>query len=140
MFLRWLVLSLLIIWQHGYAEDFAVITLNDAIQPLRINQVKMLYRGQINHLDGIPIKLIDLPDNSNIRKDFYHLLLNKTPNQMNMIWARQSFSGKTAAPYELDNDNVGDILHWLADNPNGVAYLPAPLIPPDVNVLYTLHQ
>ncbi len=137
---RWLALTILFIWPICYAEDFAVITFNNELQPLRANQVKMLYRGRLNHLEGIAIKLADLPDNSPIRQQFYQALLNKTPSQMNMIWARQSFSGQSSAPYELENDSVSDVMNWLINNPNGVAYLPASLLPADVNVLYTLNN
>ncbi|MFB9136204.1 hypothetical protein M1D72_04695 [Vibrio sp. AK197] len=135
-----LAFGFLFICHIAFAEHFVVITKNNHIEPLRSNQVKMLYRGRISHLNGIPVKLVDLPDHSPTRQAFYSELLNKTPNQMNVIWARQSFSGKTAAPYELHDDDLQQVLQWLSENPNGVAYFPKSLTPSDVNILYTLNE
>ncbi len=140
MYFRLLALALILVWRAPHAEGFVIVTFNDQIQPLRTNQVKMLYRGRVNHLEGIAVKLADLPNSSSIRKDFYQALLNKTPSQMNMIWARQSFSGQSSAPYELENDTITDVIDWLTENPNGVAYLPETGLPPGINVLYKLHN
>ncbi|MGD8110719.1 hypothetical protein ACQEXU_09465 [Vibrio sp. TRT 21S02] len=120
------------------ARDFVIITLNDEIKPLRTNQVKMLYRGRVTHLDGIPARLMDLPNHSENRQLFYKTLLNKSPTQMNAIWARQSFSGKALAPFEIPQENLELIVTWLKDNPNGIAYVPEEQVPEDVRVIYYL--
>lgn len=119
-----------------WAQDFVIITLNPYIKELRSNQVKMLYRGRLQHIDGIPIRLMDLPRDSINRRDFYSLLLKKSPSQMNAIWARQSFSGKAVAPMEVSSESGIAIRQWLESNDNGIAYVPMHLIPEDVHVIY----
>ncbi|MCG9595945.1 hypothetical protein L1D15_04325 [Vibrio sp. Isolate25] len=123
---------------QSLACNFAIVTLNTDIQALRSNQVKMLYRGRISSIEGYPIRLMDLPKHSEYRQDFYHSLLNKSPTQMNAIWARQTFSGKAPAPSEITQVSIKDITWWLDNHPNGIAYVPINLIPEQAHVLFKL--
>ncbi|WP_281629846.1 hypothetical protein [Vibrio sp. St2] len=131
-------LALLLFCIQSLACNFAIVTLNPEINVLRSNQVKMLYRGRTSSIGGQPIRLMDLPKNSTQRQDFYYSLLNKSPAQMNAIWARQSFSGKTPAPNEIAHTSMKNITLWLSEHPNGIAYVPVDMIPEQANVLFTL--
>ncbi|WP_070972039.1 hypothetical protein [Vibrio sonorensis] len=122
------------------AHPFHIITLNEDFATLRDNQAKMLFRGRLAHIDGLPTLLLDLPQSSKYREDFYRSLLKKSPSQMNAIWARQSFSGKASAPDELLKEDAQLIKTWLKQHPNGIAYVPDSLLPQGVRVLYTLNS
>ncbi|MDC5706072.1 hypothetical protein OPW41_09610 [Vibrio europaeus] len=122
------------------AAGFAVITLNPEMKALRSNQVKLLYRGRMSHVNGAPVRLLDLPRDSESREDFYRKLLNKSPTQMSAIWARLSFSGKAIAPVEVPEESLEIILHWLENNANGIAYVPEELLPEDAYVIYQLSE
>lgn len=135
-----LILSTLLFWFafQASADSFAVITLNPDLKTLRSNQVKLLYRGRVSHVNGIPVRLLDLPRESENREDFYRKLLNKSPTQMSAIWAKLSFSGKAIVPVELPHESLELILHWLENNANGIAYVPKELLPEDAYVIYQL--
>lgn len=117
-------------------QTFVIITLNPEIETLHSNQVKMLYRGRISNINGIPTRLMDLPRDSKYRTLFYQQLLNKSPSQMSAIWARQSFSGNAVAPIEIKDESQTVIVNWLRSNANGIAYVPEHLIPEDAYVIY----
>lgn len=137
-----LVLTALLFWTAFYANsnDFVVITMNPEMKVLRANQVKLLYRGRVSHVNGIAVRLADLPRDSTYRESFYLKLLNKSPTQMSAIWARLSFSGKAVAPAELSSESLDSILNWLENNANGIAYVPEQLLPEDAYVIYQLTE
>ncbi|CAM3745400.1 hypothetical protein VA7868_03373 [Vibrio aerogenes CECT 7868] len=118
------------------ADQFAIITYTSAFPSLTSSQVKMLYRGRLNHIEGQNVLLVDLPMNSNVRKHFYLMLLGKTPTQMQAIRARQSFSGKQVPPYELSQENIESVEYWLTEHPNGIAYVPLQWVSDKVHILY----
>tara|TARA_Y100001956_G_scaffold14743_1_gene13996 strand:+ start:4010 stop:4408 length:399 start_codon:yes stop_codon:yes gene_type:complete len=124
--------------QSTEGVSFAIVTFNVEMGNLRSNQVKMLYRGRLSHINGIPARLMDLPKSSNLRNQFYKELLNKSPSQMSAIWAKQTFSGKALAPFEIKNESKNEITSWLKHNENGVAYVPTHLIPEDAYVIYQM--
>lgn len=139
MLIRLLLSTLLLgLTLQAHADDFAVFTLNPDMKELRANQVKLIYRGRVSHINGVPIRLLDLPRKSHHREDFYRQLLNKSPTQMSAIWARLSFSGKAIAPTEISSEAPDAVIQWLKSNRNGIAYLPADLLPEDAYVIYQL--
>ncbi|KJY84547.1 hypothetical protein TW81_03190 [Vibrio galatheae] len=137
-----LVITTLLLWIacQVHADEFAIITLNPDLKTMDVNQVKLLYRGRVSHIDGIPVRLLDLPRNSVNRQHFYQKLLNKSPAQMSSIWARISFSGKAIAPVEIEDESPERIFHWLENNKNGIAYVSEKQIPKDVYVIYQLQN
>lgn len=122
----------------SFAEEYAVISLNQSLTPLKKIQIKMLYKGNITSINGNSTKILDLPANSNIRQKFYYSLLNKSPSQMQSIWAKQSFSGRATAPFELKTDDLESVLQWLESTPTGIAYYPLKQLPNNVKILYTI--
>jgi ABC-type phosphate transport system substrate-binding protein len=120
----------------GFSEQFAIVTLNKNLPQLEETQVKMLYRGRVSHVNQYNVLLADLPANSPTRSEFYYSLFGKTPSQMNSIWARQTFSGRTKSPYELTNNSMNEVISWLKNNPNGIAYIPQEWAANKIRVIY----
>ncbi|MCK8046230.1 hypothetical protein MSG37_15200 [Shewanella sp. 1CM18E] len=129
-----------VVAENGDVE-FAVFSLNNDLPPLSKSKARMLYRGKSKRISGsLKIVLVDLPEASIHREDFYKMLLGKSVSQMNGYWAGLAFSGKGSPPEELDSDDIKQILKWLNDNPNGIAYAPIESVPEEVNILITVPQ
>ncbi|MCL1140607.1 hypothetical protein [Shewanella pneumatophori] len=129
-----------VVAENGDVE-FAIFSLNNELPPLSKNKARMLYRGKSKRISGsLKIVLVDLPEASIHREDFYKMLLGKSVSQMNGYWAGLAFSGKGSPPEELDSDDIKQILKWLNDNPNGIAYAPIESVPEEVNILITVPQ
>ncbi|MCG9730408.1 hypothetical protein L1D44_11185 [Shewanella sp. Isolate13] len=121
--------------------EFAIFSLNDDLPPLSKSKARMLYRGKSKKISGsLKIVLVDLPETSIHREEFYKMLLGKSVSQMNGYWAGLAFSGRGSPPDELDSDDIKQILKWLNDNPNGIAYAPIESVPEEVNILITVPQ
>ena len=121
--------------------EFAIFSLNNELPQLSQNKARMLYRGKSKRISGsLKIVLVDLPETSIHREEFYKMLLGKSVSQMNGYWAGLAFSGKGSPPEELDSDDIKQILNWLNDNPNGIAYAPIESVPEEVNILITVPQ
>jgi len=121
--------------------DFAVFSLNSEFPTLSKSKTRMLYKGRTKKLNGsIKIVLVDLPESSIHREYFYEMLLGKSISQMNGYWASLSFSGKGTPPEELNGDDINDIIEWLNNNPNGIAYAPVESVPDNANILITILQ
>ncbi|WP_252018863.1 hypothetical protein [Vibrio sp. SCSIO 43136] len=121
--------------------EFAVFSLNDDIPQLSKSKARMIYKGRTKKLNGsIKIVLVDLPEASIHREEFYKMLLGKSISQMNGYWASLSFSGKGRPPEELDSDDIKDIIQWLNQHPNGIAYAPVDKVPENANILITILQ
>ncbi|ABZ78542.1 conserved hypothetical protein [Shewanella halifaxensis HAW-EB4] len=121
--------------------EFAIFTLNDDLPSLSKSKARMIYRGKSKKISGsLKIVLVDLPETSIHREDFYKMLLGKSISQMNGYWAGLAFSGRGTPPEELDSDDIKQILKWLNDNPNGIAYAPIESVPKEVNILITVPQ
>ncbi|MGF1734035.1 hypothetical protein [Photobacterium satsumensis] len=136
-----------IITLPAYGEDnikdieFAVFSLNNDIPALTKSKARMLYKGKTKKLNGsIKIVLVDLPEKSIHREEFYNMLLGKSITQMNGYWASLSFSGKGTPPEELNSDDIKGIIEWLNANPNGIAYAPVSAVPENANILITILQ
>ena len=121
--------------------EFAIFSLNDDLPALSKSKARMLYRGKTKKISGsLKIILVDLPETSIHREDFYKMLLGKSVSQMNGYWAGRAFSGRGSPPEELDSDDIKQILQWLNDNPNGIAYAPIESVPKEVNILITVPE
>ncbi|MDX1301511.1 hypothetical protein [Photobacterium sp.] len=120
---------------------FSVFSLNSTFPALSKSKARMLYKGRTKNLNSnIKIVLVDLPESSIHREEFYDMLLGKSIPQMNGYWASLSFSGKGTPPEELNGDDIKDIIEWLNNNPNGIAYAPIESVPDNANILITILQ
>lgn len=134
-----LITLMLLFWSTAARpEPYAIVTLNADLPPLKSTQIKMLYRGRLSHIDNHNITLLDLPQGSPLREQFYYRLLGKSPSQMQAIWARQTFSGRSKAPFETKSNSMEEVVNWLTHNKNGIAYVPATWVTQDVNIIYVL--
>ena len=121
--------------------EFAVFSFNESLPTLSKSKARMLYKGKTKKLNGsVKIILVDLPEHSIHREEFYNMLLGKSVTQMNGYWASQSFSGKGKPPEELSSDDIKEIIEWLNKNPNGIAYAPISAVPENANILITVLQ
>ncbi|REL25282.1 hypothetical protein DXX93_01055 [Thalassotalea euphylliae] len=122
------------------ADNYAIITLNQEFKTLSKGKARMLFRGKAKSLQGKPIELSDWPSETQIRNDFYQLLLGKDAAQMSAHWAGLSFSGKARPPKELKSSSIDDLMNWLAQKPTRIGYAPLETLPENVTVLYVVKK
>ncbi len=126
--------------QQNNASDFVVFSLNPTFSALSKSKARMLYKGRVKKLDNQKVSLIDWTNNSAYKSDFYELLLGKNISQITGYRAGLAFSGRGNLPVTVEHDDLALIIQWLTENPNGIAYAPADLLPEEANVLITISE
>ncbi|MBK7051465.1 MAG: hypothetical protein KBF98_05090 [Rhodoferax sp.] len=105
------------------AADGIVIVVNQAagIETLSRTDVINIFMGRFRQLpSGATAQPIDMPV-SPVRAQFYRVLVNKEPAEINAYWARLVFAGRTSPP--VQTETADEVLKKLHANPGGIAYL-----------------
>ena len=76
---------------------------------------------------------MDQGETSDVRKNFYSKVADKTPSQVKAIWARLVFSGKSSPPKEVSN--ASEVKKLVAGNPDAVGYIEKSAVDSSVKVL-----
>ena len=73
--------------------------------------------------NGDSILPIDLESNSETRKEFSDLVLNKPVTAVRSYWQQMIFSGQTIPPVEFDTE--AQVIRYVDSHSNAVAYVSA---------------
>lgn len=111
-----------------------------AKSPLKVldkEQVRELFLGNISTLpDGVAAILVDQPESSPLRNEFYLKVANKTAAQVAARWARMYFTGRGTPPHE--GASSADIKRFLSETPNSVGYIDETDLDASVKAIYVL--
>lgn len=116
------------------AQIAVVVSAKSPATGLNKEQTAALFLGKSSQLPGAgaPV-LVDQGETSDVRKNFYGKVADKTPAQVKAIWARLVFSGKSAPPKEAPNS--AEVKRLVAANPDAVGYIEKSAVDPSVKVL-----
>lgn len=118
-----LLLPLLLAWSLTSAQaDILVVTsAKSSVSQLSDAQVKQLFTGVLHEVNGHKLTPIDLPEDSNVRNEFYKTVVGRTAQQMRAYWTRLIFTGRGAPPATASEN---DLPLRLQSDENLVGYLP----------------
>ena len=116
------------------AQIAVVVSAKSPATTLNKEQTAALFLGKSTQLPGAgsPV-LVDQGETSDVRKNFYGKVADKTPAQVKAIWARLVFSGKSAPPKEAPNS--AEVKKLIAGNPDAVGYIEKSAVDSSVKVL-----
>lgn len=116
------------------AQIAVVVSAKSPATGLNKEQTAALFLGKSTQLPGAgsPV-LVDQGEASDVRKNFYGKVADKTPAQVKAIWARLVFSGKSAPPKEVLNS--AEVKKLIAGNPDAVGYIEKSAVDSSVKVL-----
>jgi ABC-type phosphate transport system substrate-binding protein len=103
--------------------DVVVVTqAQSGVERLSTNDVTDIFLGRYRKLpSGSRAAPIDQPAGSNLKSEFYRLLVNKDLSEINAYWARLIFSGKTSPPLQAASN--AEVLGLLTSVPGAIAYI-----------------
>ena len=131
------VATLMTMATSAQAQVVVIISAKNPISKLSPDQVSQIFLGQAKtFITGGMAEPIDLPEASNLRKDFYQKALNKPPAQMKAYWSKMEFSGSGHAPKALTNS--AEVVKLVAENPKYIGYVEASAVTPSVKVVLAL--
>lgn len=118
------------------AQTVVIISMKNPISKLTKEQVSQIFLGQARTFyTGGQAEPLDLPESSDLRKDFYDKTLGKNPAQMKAHWSKLSFSGQGQPPKAL---SPADLVKLVAENPKYIGYVDAAAVTSGVKVVLTL--
>jgi ABC-type phosphate transport system substrate-binding protein len=118
------------------ASDIAVIAgSGSSVGALTKEQVSDLYLGRMTSLPGGgAVQLVDLPESSPLRDNFYSRVTGKSAAQAKSTWAKLSFTGKGTPPKESGNSD--EVKRLVSGNKNMLGYIDKGAIDASVKVVY----
>jgi len=116
---------------------FVVVSKSNPISQLTKMQVVDIYMGRyIIFPNGKPVTPLDLGGDSETKKNFYKLLVDKDIANINAYWARLLFSGRANPPETVDSIDV--LLARVRTNDRLLAYVPEAEIDESVKIVFEL--
>lgn len=117
-----------------FSQIAVVVSAKSPATGLNKEQAAALFLGKSSQLPGAgaPV-LVDQGETSDIRKNFYGKVADKTPAQVKAIWARLVFSGKSTPP--KDAPSSAEVKKMVSANPDAVGYIEKSAVDPSVKVL-----
>ncbi len=111
--------------------DIAVIC-GPSAEPVSKDQLSNLYLGR-----SFERKLLDLPEGSPLREQFYKKVTERDAAQMKAVWARVVFTGKGQAPLMLPDADA--VKKAVITDPKAVGYIDKSQVDGSVKVVMTLN-
>lgn len=125
---------LLIVFVTTTRAQIVVIGNKNNLNSLSSDQVEAIFMGRTHTL---PNGHFALPlDQKSLRPDFYQKLTARPIEQINAYWARIMFTGQSAPPIILPDDNA--VLKTVNDNKDAIGYIDSKNVNDSVRVLLTL--
>jgi hypothetical protein len=128
---RAIAASIAVVGASAFAGDIVVIG-NPSAAALTKEQVADLYLGRNQSLT-----LLDLPESSATRTDYYKKLTGKDPAQIKSMWSRLTFTGKGVPPKELPDGAA--VKKAVAADPKTVGYIDKSEVDGTVKVLQAIN-
>lgn len=116
------------------AQIAVVVSAKSPATALNKEQAAALFLGKSTQLPGAgtPV-LVDQGETSELRKNFYNKVAEKTPSQVKAVWARLVFSGKASPPKEALS--TAEVKKLVSANPDAVGYIEKSAVDPSLKVL-----
>lgn len=129
-------LLLLLVGLSLRAQTVVIISTKNPISKLTKDQVSQIFLGQARTFyTGGQAEPLDLPEATDLRKDFYDKALGKSPAQMKAHWSKLSFSGQGQPPKVL---SPAELVKLISENPKYIGYVDAAAVTEGVKVVLTL--
>ena len=116
------------------ADVLVVTGTKNASITLNQNQIRDVYLGRVSSLpDGRNVVLIDQPESSPLRDEFYLRFTKKSASQAKAQWAKLYFTGVGVPPREGANSK--DIKKILNSTPGSIGYIERSELDNTVNLI-----
>lgn len=121
------------------AEVVVVVAAASPLETLTRNQVADIFLGKTNRLPGGgQAVVIDQPEGSAIRDEFYSTYTGKSAAQIKAHWSKIIFTGRGQPPQVVSNG--AELKKRIADNPDTIGYIDAREVDASVKALPAASQ
>lgn len=104
------------------ADLVVVVNARSGVNSLTRDETVNIFMGRHRQYpNGARAVPLDAPADSPERVQFYRLLINKEPQEVNAYWARLVFTGRTQPP--LEQHSTKALIDRLETDPRAIAYV-----------------
>ncbi len=112
----------------AHAEFVVIVSKHSATNKILPEQVAQIFLGKTTQM--VPV---DQAKDSVIRNEFYQKIANKSPAQIDAIWAKNVFTGKGLLPKEVHSD--AEVKKAVVADSNAIGYIEKSALDDSVKVL-----
>jgi len=121
------------------SELVLVVHKNNPTDALSRSQVIDLYMGKyVAFPDGSKAVPVDIEDDLETRKKFYHSLIGMPLARVNAYWSKVKFSGRARPPTQQKDEKA--ILDFVMETENAIAYVHESNVTGNVKVVYRFDE
>jgi len=121
----------------AHAAQAVVVSAKSTVPSLTADQVSQLFLGKSATLPGGGAAvLIDQPEGSPARDEFYTKAAGKNAAQMKSLWSRLTFSGAAQPPKVVAGP--AEVKKTVADTPGAIGYIDKGAVDATVKVLLVI--
>lgn len=118
------------------AQVVVVVGAKSTASALTLEQAAALFLGKSDQIPGVGTALLmDQPEASPVRDQFYTKVAGKSASQVKAAWSRLVFSGRATPPKELASS--AEVKKMVAANANAIGYIEKSAVDGTVKVLVT---
>ncbi|MFL6632059.1 MAG: hypothetical protein ACJ8HJ_07070 [Massilia sp.] len=130
------IISAMCLWLMGTAPVFAgvvvVVNPSNPASNITVSKIKQIYMGGSNLF--VPL---EQDEHSTIRTEFYKKVMEKSPAQVEAIWAKLVFTARGSAPKVYKTST--SLKKAISDNVNAMGYMEKSEIDETVKVIAEFH-
>ncbi len=121
---------------EAQADVAVIVNPANKVSKMSANDIKRIYLGKAKTFpQGSSAVAVDLKDSS-AKNLFYKKVVKKSPTQLKAYWSKLIFTGKGTPPTVKNRDE--DVIKWVAENREAIAYVDASSVNSSVKVIYTV--
>jgi ABC-type phosphate transport system substrate-binding protein len=118
------------------ADVVVIVSVSNPLSRISVDNIINIFLGKVGAFpNGSKATPIDQTEGSKVRDEFYDLVVNKTPAQLNAYWAKAIFSGDSFPPKLLDGNSA--IKKAVANNPQAIGYIDRSALDSSVKVIFS---
>jgi len=135
MIKKFVVAALVLGGSAAFSQVAVVVGAKSTATNMTDDQVKALFLGKSDQIPGVGTALLlDQPEASAVREQFYTKVAGKSASQVKATWARLVFSGKAAPPKELGS--ASEVKKMVSNNANAIGYIDKASVDASVKVVF----
>lgn len=132
-----LALGLMLFALPAQSEIVIITSARGSGDNLSREQATALFLGKATSLPGFGnVILMDQPESSALRDEFYSKLTGRSATQVKASWAKIAFTGKGMPPREKANSI--DVRKSVASTPGAIGYIEKAALDASVKILLTV--
>ena len=104
------------------AEEIVIITAEDNVETLDLDDVARIFLGKVNQFpSGEEVVPLNLDPSDPSYEAFARVVLKKTPSQLKAYWAKRIFTGKGKPPASFES--AEEVLNLVASDKRYLSYV-----------------